>query len=194
MKNRKMIFGIIAVVAILFMLAACGGGKPNGAYVDLEGNSFTFSGNRFSLDQYGEKVEGTYKIKDGKITFVSSGDDQKEFEYSLEGNTLTLDGDVFTKKTASKSGNTKEKSSGKGSAFPGKWSLVEGPRRNNPEEMDLLKDGTGIVDGVGIQWKVENGRFYLIHPLVSFSSTYKVSGSTLTLTNDDDEVLIYRKN
>ena len=74
----------------------------------------------------------------------------------------------------------------------GRWYKVAGGS-SAEEIMDLLKDGTGIVDGVGITWKVENGRFYLISPLFGFSSIYNVSGSTLTLTKDDGEKLTFKK-
>jgi hypothetical protein len=79
------------------------------------------------------------------------------------------------------------------SILVGRWDLVEGSTWGNPEEMELLKNGTGIVDEMGITWKAENGRFYITHPLMAFSSSYKVSGSTLTLTTNDGEILIYKK-
>jgi hypothetical protein len=80
------------------------------------------------------------------------------------------------------------------SALAGRWHLVEGPTSGNPEDMELLKDGTGIVDKAGITWKTENGRFYLTHPLVAASWSYTVSGPTLTLTKDDGTILKYKKN
>jgi uncharacterized protein (TIGR02145 family) len=92
---------------------------------------------------------------------------------------------------------------GGGSALVGRWDLVEGPAEGNPEVMELLSDGTGIVKEVsiygrenkeGIAYKTENGRFYMTfasgdHDAESYS--YKVSGSTLTLTKDDGTVLEY---
>jgi len=83
--------------------------------------------------------------------------------------------------------------SGGSSAFVGKWSLVEGPTRNNPEIMILGADGTGTVDGEGFAWKTENNRFYLIHPLLSFSWSYQVSVSTLTLTDNNGTILKYSR-
>jgi len=121
------------------------------------------------------------------------------FEYTVNGNTLTWGHSsgskiVFTKESSSvKNFESSSKSSGSVSAIIGRWSLTEGPRRNNPEEMELLKDGAGICDGLGITWKIENGRFYLIHPSAAFSSIYNVSGSSLTLTKEDGEVLKYKK-
>ena len=83
---------------------------------------------------------------------------------------------------------------GGSSAFLGRWSLEPGqPTWGNIEEMELLKDGTGIVDGAGISWKVENNRFYVTHPLMAASWGYKISGATLTLTTDDGTSLTYKK-
>lgn len=67
------------------------------------------------------------------------------------------------------------------SALVGRWRLVEGPTRGNPENMELLKDGTGVSDGVGgMTWKVENSRFYLTTPPLyrynAASWSYTVSG------------------
>jgi hypothetical protein len=83
---------------------------------------------------------------------------------------------------------------GGSSALVGRWRLAEGPTSGNPEDMELLKDGTGIIDGQGITWKTENGRFYMTHPLVAASWGYTVSGSTLTLTDDDGTILKYTKD
>ena len=80
------------------------------------------------------------------------------------------------------------------SALLGRWELEEGPTHGNPEEMELLKGGTGIVDDVSITWKTENGRFFITHPLFAFSASYKVSGSTLTFVTNDGDTLIYKKN
>lgn len=78
------------------------------------------------------------------------------------------------------------------SALVGKWYLVEGPSRNNPEDMELFKDKTAIVDKTGgVTWKTEKGVFYLSHPLMAASWSYKVSGSTLILTDDDGDNLVY---
>jgi hypothetical protein len=75
----------------------------------------------------------------------------------------------------------------------GKWLLVEGRKSGNPESIELLKDGTGIVDKTGITWKTEKGRFYITNPFYAMSYKYKVSGSALTLTCDDGTVLKYKK-
>jgi len=83
---------------------------------------------------------------------------------------------------------------GGSSAIAGRWALEPGqPTRNNIEEMELLKDGTGIVDGQGINWKIENSRFYITHPFISASWAYKIAGAVLTLTDDDGTSLTYKK-
>jgi len=82
-----------------------------------------------------------------------------------------------------------------GSALVGKWKLEEGqPTYNNIEDMELLKDGTGIVDGVGISWKVDKGRVYFTaSSLGAFAYDYKISGDILTLT-EDGKSLTYKKS
>jgi len=83
---------------------------------------------------------------------------------------------------------------GGSSALVGKWALEPGqPTRGNIEDMELLKDGTGIVDSTGVTWKVENGRFYVTATLGAESFGYNISGGTLTLTKDDGTSLKYKK-
>ena len=87
---------------------------------------------------------------------------------------------------------TNQKSSGRVSSFPGRWYLFEGSK-NYPDNVDLLKDGTGIADDAGFSWKLENGRFYIIHPFFGLSAIYNISDTTLTLTKDDGEIIIYKR-
>jgi len=83
---------------------------------------------------------------------------------------------------------------GGGLALVGRWELEHGqPTRGNIEAMELLKDGTGIVDEVGVSWKVDNGRFYITASLGASAYDYKVSGETLTLTDKNNTSLTYRK-
>jgi len=84
---------------------------------------------------------------------------------------------------------------GGSSSLVGRWALEPGqPTRGNIEKMELLKDGTGIVDGVGITWKVEKSRFYITAAFGAESWGYKISGGILTLTTDDGTSLTYKKN
>jgi hypothetical protein len=82
---------------------------------------------------------------------------------------------------------------GGSSALAGKWVPEEahyGPGGDG--SMELSKDGTGIANGVAITWKVEKGRLVLKHDLQgTFSFAYKLSGASLTLTNDDGESVRY---
>jgi len=83
------------------------------------------------------------------------------------------------------------KSSGSVSSFPGRWRLIEG--RGDAKDVELFKDGTGTADGNGITWKIENGRFHILHPFYTFSAYYNVTGSTVTFTQDDGKVIKYQK-
>ena len=67
----------------------------------------------------------------------------------------------------------------------GKWEIVPGQLPYIPrgysliEEMELLQDGTGIVDGRSVTWKVEKGRLFFLHSGGSGANNYKISGSIL---------------
>jgi len=135
-------------------------------------------------------------------------------KYSVSGNKLTIYGSVpylgnsissvdplefIRDKKTLKLGDNRApsktepvvKSSGKASAFPGRWRLIEGD--GDAEKVELFKDGTGTADGNGITWKIENGRFHILHPYYTFSAYYNVKGSTITFTQDDGEVIKYQK-
>jgi hypothetical protein len=76
------------------------------------------------------------------------------------------------------------------SALVGRWLLVEGSGFDNVE---LLKDGTGIVDENEVSWKVEKNRMYVTNPRRAMSFDYQLAGSKLTLTDEDGDILIYLK-
>ena len=90
---------------------------------------------------------------------------------------------------------------GGSSALVGKWKIEDGqPRRNHDiklEDMELLKDGTGIIDQLKIIWKAEKGRFFVTVTIfgteVSEAFDYKISRSKLTLTDNDGESITYKK-
>jgi len=190
--NHCFIVGILAIL----MLSCSGGSSLNGTWESKEYGDSTiiFSGKNFtkkieSLGVVFEDVQGTYSISRDNIKFSYNGETEIVPFYRIDNNTIKMHEMQFTRLNS----NT-GKSSGSASAIPGRWSLEEGPSYGNPEEMDILKGGTGIVDGTGVTWKIENGRFYLINPMFGFSSIYNVSDSTLTLTKDDGTVLKYKKN
>jgi len=83
---------------------------------------------------------------------------------------------------------------GASSSLLGRWELEPGqPTLDNIKEVELLKDGLGIVGEQVITWKVENNRFYANLPWWEGSWGYKLSGDVLTLTNDDGTNSIYKK-
>ncbi|MDR0474882.1 MAG: hypothetical protein LBH43_14555 [Treponema sp.] len=135
------------------------------------------NGNTFTLI-YGDDETDPWTLvsRDGKFTLVAASDNKPAATGRSSERTSAIPG----------------RSSGRTSAIPGRWYLVEGPS-GYPKDVDLLKDGSGIAQGAGFTWKVENGRFYIIHPFFGLSAIYNVSGTTLTLTKDDGEILKYQK-
>jgi hypothetical protein len=106
--NSRRLLAIALVAVIGFTVIACnkggssgsgGGGKLSGTYVNEEGYAYVFSGNKLSLEVDGVKVnEATFETKDGKIITKTGDGGSAELEYTLQGNTLTVNGVVFTKK------------------------------------------------------------------------------------------------
>ena len=98
------------------------------------------------------------------------------------------DSDTWTKQSTSTSDFT----------LVGKWSLVEGLARDDPEKIELLRDGTGNFGNVTgnivarFSWKAENSWFIISTDHETIWLKYQVSGSTLTLI-DDSRVIRYRK-
>ncbi|MDR2182446.1 MAG: hypothetical protein LBN92_07195, partial [Treponema sp.] len=76
------------------------------------------------------------------------------------------------------------------SALVGRWLLVEG---SGFDDAEFLTDGTGIVDGIEVNWKVEKNRMYVTHPQRAVSFDYQLTGSKLALTDDDGDILVYLK-
>jgi uncharacterized protein (TIGR02145 family) len=77
-------------------------------------------------------------------------------------------------------------------ALAGRWVLEEGGRApaGFPGNMELLRDGTCIVDGKSRAWKTEGGRFYFMGDK-ALAYDYKLAGSALTLKNDDGKEVSY---
>ena len=85
---------------------------------------------------------------------------------------------------------------GGSSALVGRWLPDEGQRipSSFPERnMELLKDGKGLIDGYEFSWRTEGGRFYITNPLMAYAYNYKISGSKLTLTDDQGKSITYTK-
>ncbi|MDR0515507.1 MAG: fibrobacter succinogenes major paralogous domain-containing protein [Fibromonadaceae bacterium] len=79
------------------------------------------------------------------------------------------------------------------SSFVGKWDRTDSIEIGEIVVIELLSDGTGIAGGVGITWKIENGRFYVNHPAAAMSWSYKMQGSMLMLTDDAGKAEKYLK-
>lgn len=81
------------------------------------------------------------------------------------------------------------------SALVGRWAIEGGQSTTNvPEDLELLKDGTGIVDKMGVTWKTEKGRLYYTASVGAWAHDYKIAGTTLTLTMDNGRKVTYAKD
>ena len=103
---------IIALVAIMFSMVSCSGnGIPNGTYYDKSGNwSYTFSGNKFTLQGNGQIArEGTYEtISENGVNFIyfyfsvntlgNSWNETRKCQYIREGSKLSIDEELYIKK------------------------------------------------------------------------------------------------
>jgi len=71
----------------------------------------------------------------------------------------------------------------------GQWVFADGYRGLNVpiKSISLLSDGTAVVDGAGMTWKVENERFILLTVTVGIVCDYKLYGDELSLTYDDNK-------
>ena len=121
MSRRNFHLFFTVLVAIMFSMVACGGGSGSGSgskggtilkgtYVISEQGveaSYIFSGNNFEMVYNGEKIgSGTYElVEDYKekdfsrgTIFMKTREHETDMKYVLEGNKLTLDGAVLTKK------------------------------------------------------------------------------------------------
>ena len=59
------------------------------------------------------------------------------------------------------------------------------------ENMELFKDGTGAYDGIGVTWKIENNRLVILSPLIAMSYDYKISGYELALVDNEGDTTTY---
>jgi len=72
------------------------------------------------------------------------------------------------------------------SALVGKWQRESyGDMSDDamPQNMELFKDGTGVVDNKSTPWKVENNRLILNYAgMISYAYSYEIKGVELTLS------------
>jgi tetratricopeptide (TPR) repeat protein len=87
----------------------------------------------------------------------------------------------------------------KPSELAGQWEYGSGARNVKdlgrvPEQIELFKDGTGVVEGNSISWKVENKRLVFLSSQSGFACNYKLSGYALTFIDDNgDSATFVRK-
>jgi hypothetical protein len=74
------------------------------------------------------------------------------------------------------------------SALVGKWVQEDGGFT-----LELLKDGIGITDNQRVTWVAQKGRLIITLADSAYVFGYTVSGSILTLTNDNGESLRLKK-
>jgi hypothetical protein len=142
--------------------------------------------------------EGAYTINGDTLILINEDGDSEKWQFSIAGNTLTLnvDGETITGTKAGKAGSSAKnnsKDTGKASALTGRWVHESGVTYDKPENMELLKDGTGICDGISITWKVDGNRLIIKSYLIGLACDYKISGSKLTLTYDDGGSAIFAR-
>jgi len=92
MKNTFKMAGIIALIAIIGLATACGGGgKLSGSFEmdDRPGYFRTFAGDKYTFEGPGFKSEGTFAISGDELT-VTSGGDVTVFKFKLSGNKLQI--------------------------------------------------------------------------------------------------------
>ncbi len=88
MKTIRISAALLAAVILCTALAACGGGALKGTYKAESfgtGASYTFSGKKVTVDilvlgSVLSTLEGTYEIKDGKITLTFEKGEAEDVE------------------------------------------------------------------------------------------------------------------
>jgi hypothetical protein len=200
MANKRNWLGmLVMVLAFGITVIGCTGNKIDGIwdFPDI-GSKIKFEKGKFQIYGFGGEQEesGPYIIKGDTLTLID-GNRETEFNYSINGNTIILNdnGNILT---GIKVGNDRSsaKNSGKSggkSALVGRWIHESGVTRNKPENMEFLKDGTGLIDGTSITWKVEGNRIIIQSSLMGLACDYKLSGSKLTFNYDDGGSAIFAK-
>jgi len=182
MLNRKLLLRISVIVLLFGMtVIACNAQSNSG----IEG-----------IWDFGE--EGIWKFEKGKVQmFDEDGLFDDEYQYTIKGNILVIDGDEEGK--FSIKGNTLtltidgETMTGTkiiaspSSSLVGRWDYEDGDKEGKLKKLQLLKDGTGICDGISIKWKTEGNLLIIQSSWVGLSCEYIIIGSRLTLIYDKDD-------
>ena len=86
---------------------------------------------------------------------------------------------------------------GEGSALVGKWEgegyKVYGQEELAKDTIEFFKDGTVIFGSKKLEWKISKDQLILSEYSYVQTYNYKISGSTLTLTDDGGDEEIYKK-
>lgn len=120
MKTKRVMAILLMAIAIMSLLAACGGeddgdsgGGLSGTYVHADGDSYTFNGSNYTYKlgeelgsglEEGDIEKGSYRIKDDRIAMIPEVNYKGDFDellsssFSKEGNSIFIDGDEYKKK------------------------------------------------------------------------------------------------
>jgi len=77
----------------------------------------------------------------------------------------------------------------------GRWVHIIGATMDKPKNVELFKDGTGIIDKKIVAWKVENERLVLLFSFEGegIACDYKLSDYELNLSYDDGGSAVFAK-
>ncbi|MDR2694443.1 MAG: TonB family protein [Chitinispirillales bacterium] len=84
-------------------------------------------------------------------------------------------------------------SGGRSAELAGHWVHKDGKINNRPDDVELFKDGTGVLDGTPITWKVESKRLALLSTTKGMTCDYKIAGLRLTLFDKSGDSALYLK-
>lgn len=94
----KKIFALLLAVMMIFALVSCGSEKLTGGKWVFGPNSYEFTDDgKVTAICNGMTTSGTYTKEDGKLILTVNGllgETTKELTYKIDGNELTLEGDV----------------------------------------------------------------------------------------------------
>jgi hypothetical protein len=147
--------------------------------------------------------------KQAKIGFFSGGDDYPD-QYLIilqvgkdikkgnsdEGGTVwnwLADKSFFKKGNYVLERRVKEDGKTGNALTEGKWVYESGDSYGKPETIELLKDGTGKLDGYKISWRTEGKHLVFSAHAEQMVCRYKLSGAKLTLTYDDGNTATFVK-
>ena len=78
------------------------------------------------------------------------------------------------------------------SALLGRWEEIK-EETTAGETLEFFRDGTVDLDGLTVEWEVKKGQIMFSAFGMTQTVNYKISGSTLTLADDDGMETKYKK-